>query len=110
LVNSRFSPTGKQDLTRVGGKSMTGRFPRYAALPFVVEDDGVVAGMPVRCLSERAALVCAERMLTVFGNAGSMALRRTSASSPRLDVIKAFGDVPRASGFDDRSDSATIAR
>ena len=78
---------------------MAGRYPRYAAFPFVVVDDHVVAGLPVRCMSERAALICAERLLTVFGNAGSVALRRRSASSDRLDVLKAFGDVPPAREF-----------
>jgi hypothetical protein len=89
---------------------MAGQFPRYAALPFVVEDGRVVAGLPVRCMNERAALVCAERLLTVFGNAGSVALRRASASSDRLDVLKAFGDVPRANKFDNRFEPATMAR
>lgn len=78
---------------------MAGQYPRYAAFPFVAEGDHVVAGLPVRCMSERAALTCAERLLTVFGNAGSVALRRKSASSDRLDVLKTFGDVPRASEF-----------
>jgi hypothetical protein len=89
---------------------MAGQFPRYAALPFVVENDHIAAGMPVRCMSERAALVCAERLQTVFGHVGSVALRRTSASSDRLDVLRAFGDVPRASEFGGRSEPATIAR
>jgi hypothetical protein len=75
---------------------MAGRFPRYAALPLVVRDDQLVAGPPIRCLSERAAHICAERLSNVFGYVGSMALRRTSASSDRLDVLKAFGDVPGA--------------
>jgi hypothetical protein len=78
---------------------MAGRYPRYAAFPFVVVDDHVVAGLPVRCTSERAALICAERLLTVFGNAGSVALRRRSAASDRLDVLKTFGDVPPVSEF-----------
>jgi len=83
---------------------MAGPFPRYAALPFVVEDHHIAAGMPVRCMSERAALVCAERLLSVFGYVGSVALRRTSASSDRLDVLRAFGDVPRAGEFGGRSE------
>lgn len=76
---------------------MASRFPRFAALPFVVIDDDVVAGMPVRCISERAAIVCAERLLTVFGNVGSVALRRLSDSSEKLDLIQVFGDVPSES-------------
>ena len=60
---------------------MAGQYPRYAAFPFVAEGDHVVAGLPVRCMSERAALMCAERLLTVFGNAGSVALRSVVASA-----------------------------
>ena len=89
---------------------MAGQFPRYAALPFVKDDDRITAGMPVRCMSERAALMCAERLLTVFGCVGSVALRRMSASSDRLDVLGAYGDVPRADEFGGRSEPATIAR
>jgi hypothetical protein len=75
-------------------KQMAGRFPRFAALPFVAIDDDVVAGRPVRCINERAAIECAERLLTVFGNVGSIALRRSSVSSEQLDVLQTFGDVP----------------
>jgi hypothetical protein len=73
---------------------MVSRFPRFAALPFVAIDDDVVAGRPVRCINERAAIECAERLLTVFGNVGSIALRRASVSSDKLDVLQTFGDVP----------------
>jgi len=89
---------------------MAGRFPRYAALPFVVEDDQIAAGIPVRCMSEGAALLCAERLLTVFGYVGSVALRRTSECSDRLDVLRSFGDVPRGDEFGGRAEPATIAR
>ncbi len=75
---------------------MASQFPRFAALPFVALNDDVVAGQPVRCISERAAIECAERLLTVFGNVGSVALRRSNSSSDRLDVIRIFGDVPAA--------------
>ncbi len=75
---------------------MASQFLRFAALPFVAVNDDVVAGKPVRCISERAAIECAERLLTVFGNVGSVALRRTSYSSDRLDVLRVFGDVPAA--------------
>jgi hypothetical protein len=63
-------------------------------LPFAAIDDDIVVGMPVRCINERAAIVCAERLLTVFGNVGSVVLRRSSVSSDQLDVIRTFGDVP----------------
>jgi hypothetical protein len=76
---------------------MTGQFPRFAALPFVAIDDDVIAGTPVRCISERAAILCAQRLLTVFGNAGSVALRRSSVSGETLDVLQIFGDVPLGS-------------
>jgi len=89
---------------------MGGRFPRYAALPFVVRGEHVVAGVPVRCMDERAALACAERLLTVFGSVGSVALRRASHTSDRLEILMAFGDVPRASDFDGPSGSVTIMR
>jgi hypothetical protein len=69
----------------------------------------IVAGMPVRCISEHAALVCAERLLGVVGYVGSVVLRRAGPSSERLDVLKAFGDVPSASEFDAPSEPATIA-
>jgi hypothetical protein len=75
---------------------MASQFPRFAALPFVAVDDDVVAGRPVRCINERAAIECAERLLTVFGNVGSVALRRSSVSSDRLDVLQIFGDVSAA--------------
>ncbi|MGZ5872086.1 MAG: hypothetical protein ACXWKP_08240 [Bradyrhizobium sp.] len=75
---------------------MASQFPRFAALPFVAVDDDVVAGRPVRCINERAAIECAERLLTVFGNVGSVALRRSSVTSDRLDVLQMFGDVPAA--------------
>ena len=73
---------------------MASQFPRFAALPFVVSDDDVIAGMPVRCISERAAILCAAHLLTVFGNVGSVALRRSSASGEALDVLGIFGEVP----------------
>jgi hypothetical protein len=74
---------------------LPGRFPRYAALPFVaIDDDVVAAGIPVRCINERAAVACAERLFTIFGNVGSVALRRPNVSSDRLDVLQTFGDVP----------------
>jgi hypothetical protein len=47
----------------------------------------------VRCINERAALLCAQRLLTVFGNVGSVALRRSSVSGETLDVLHTFGDV-----------------
>jgi hypothetical protein len=72
---------------------MTSQFPRFAALPFVAIDDDVIAGTPVRCINERAALLCAQRLLTVFGNVGSVALRRSSVSGETLDVLQTFGDV-----------------
>lgn len=78
---------------------MASRFPKFAALPFVVIDDEVIPGAPVRCINERAAIVCAERLLTVFGNVGSVVLRRSSVSSEKLDLIQIFGDVPSESDF-----------
>ena len=88
---------------------MAGRFPRYAALPFLLVNNRIVAGMPVRCISEHAALVCAERLLGEFGYVGSVVLGRASPSSERRDVLKAFGAVPSASKFDAPSEPATIA-
>jgi hypothetical protein len=74
---------------------LPGRFPKYAALPFVaIDDDVVAAGIPVRCINERAAVACAERLFTIFGNVGSVALRRPNVSSDKLDVLQIFGDVP----------------
>jgi hypothetical protein len=73
---------------------VAGQFPKFAALPFVVIDNDVIAGLPVRCISERAAILCAEHLLTVFGNVGSVALRRPSASGEALDVLGTFGEVP----------------
>ena len=76
---------------------MASRFPKFAALPFVAIDDDVIAGVPVRCLNEGAAIVCAERLLTVYGNVGAVVLRRSSVSSESLDLIRIFGDVPSES-------------
>jgi hypothetical protein len=76
---------------------MTSQFPRFAALPFVAIDDDITAGTPVRCINERAAILCAQRLLTVFGNVGSVALRRSSVSGETLDVLQTFGDVPLGS-------------
>jgi hypothetical protein len=76
---------------------MTSHFPRFAALPFVAIDDDVIAGAPVRCISERAAILCAQRLLTVFSNVGSVALRRSSVSGETSDVLQTFGDVPLGS-------------
>jgi hypothetical protein len=76
---------------------MTSQLPRFAALPFVVIDDGVIAGTPVRCINERAAIMCAQRLLTVFGNVGSVALRRSNVSGEALDVLQTFGNVPMGS-------------
>ena len=75
-------------------EKLANHFPKYAALPFVAIDDDVVAGAPVRCINERAAIICAERLLTVFGNVGSVVLRRSVISSNKLDVIQIFGEVP----------------
>ena len=82
---------------------MTSQLPRFAALPFVAIDDGVVAGTPVRCINERAAILCAQRLLTVFGNVGSVALRRSSVSGETLDVLQTFGDVPLGSELTESS-------
>jgi hypothetical protein len=76
---------------------LASRFPKFAALPFVAIDDDVIAGVPVRCINERAAIVCAERLLTVYGNVGAVVLRRSSVSSENLDLIRIFGDVPSES-------------
>ncbi len=78
---------------------MAGRFPKFAALPFASIDDDIVAGMPVRCINERAAIALAEHLLTVFGNVGSVVLRRSSATSDTLDVVRIFGDVPSEGDF-----------
>jgi hypothetical protein len=78
---------------------LTVQFPKFAALPFVAIDDDVVVGAPVRCISERAAIACAERLLTVFGNVGSVVLRRSAASSDKLEVIQIFGEVPCEDDF-----------
>lgn len=87
-------------LTPGGDRKLPHQFPRFAALPFVATDDGgVAAGQPVRCINERAALACAERMLTIFGNVGSVALRKSSVSSEKLDVLQKFGDVPSVGRF-----------
>jgi chorismate-pyruvate lyase len=82
---------------------MTSQFPRFAALPFVAIDDDVIAGTPVRCINERAAILCAQRLLTVFGNVGSVALRRSSVSGETLDVLQTFGDVPLGSELTESS-------
>jgi hypothetical protein len=76
---------------------MTSEFPRFAALPFIAIDGDVIAGTPVRCINERAAILCAHRLLTAFGNVGSVALRRSSVSGETLVVLQAFGDVPLGS-------------
>jgi hypothetical protein len=73
---------------------MANRLPKFAALPFVAIDDDVIAGAPVRCINERAAIVCAERLLTIFSNVGSVVLRRSAVSSDKLDVVRMFGEVP----------------
>jgi hypothetical protein len=73
---------------------LANQFPKFAALPFVAIDDDVIAGAPVRCINERAAIICAERLLTGFGNVGSVALRRSAVSSNKLDVIQMFGEIP----------------
>jgi hypothetical protein len=78
---------------------LASQFPKFAALPFVAIDDDVVVGAPVRCINERAAIICAERLLTVFGNVGSVVLRRSAASSDKLDVIQIFGEVPSEGEF-----------
>jgi hypothetical protein len=78
---------------------LASEFPKFAALPFVVIDDDVIAGMPVRCINERAAIVCAERLMTVFGSVGSVALRRSGVSGDKLDVLQIFGDVPNEGNF-----------
>jgi hypothetical protein len=87
---------------------LPGEFPRFAALPFVAIDDDIVAGLPVRCISERAAIVCAERLLTVFGNVGSVALRRSSVSSGKLDVIRSLATFRARMNSSDRRDIAEI--
>ena len=43
--------------------------------------------------------ICFERLLTVFGNAGSVAFRRSSISSDKLDVPQMFDDVPNEEKF-----------
>jgi hypothetical protein len=70
----------------------------YVALPFVFTDDGLSPGLPVECTSAGAAVMRAETLSRVLGNAGAVAFSRTG--DPSLGefkdavLLKAFGDVP----------------
>jgi hypothetical protein len=70
----------------------------YAALPFVLTDDGLVPGNPVSCPSAGTAILRAETLSRVHGNAGAVAFSRTD--DPHCGVyddavvLKVFGEIP----------------
>jgi hypothetical protein len=70
----------------------------YVALPFVVSDDGVIAGEPAECFNPVAVVVRAEALSRKEGHVGAVAFSRTG--NPAIGdfsdakIIKKFGDVP----------------
>jgi hypothetical protein len=70
----------------------------YAALPFVISDEGPVPREGVECTSANAAIMRAETLSRKEGNIGPVAFSRTG--NPSLGefadavLLRAFGDVP----------------
>lgn len=70
----------------------------YVALPFVPGEEGIAAGQPQECPSERAAVRRAEAMSRTEPNVGALAFKRTG--DPNMGqfhdatIIKSFGEVP----------------
>ena len=68
------------------------------ALPFVFPDDGLSPGLPVECTSAASAIMRAETLSRVLGNAGAVAFSRTgdpgAGEFKDATVLKRFGDVP----------------
>jgi hypothetical protein len=70
----------------------------YVALPFVVSDDGIVAGEATECFNPDAAVMRAEALSRKEGHVGAVAFSRTGdpATGDFSDakVIRKFGNVP----------------
>ena len=71
----------------------------YVALPFVPTEDGLAAGHPQECPSERSAIRKAEAMSRMSPNVGALAFKRTG--DPNLGnygdatVLKTYGEAPK---------------
>jgi hypothetical protein len=70
----------------------------YVALPFILTDDGIVPGEAKECRSAGAAILRAEILSRVHGNAGAVAFSRTGDPDRGVYgdavVLKQFGDIP----------------
>ena len=73
----------------------------FVAVPFDMNDDGLVAGEPSNCASPTAAITCAQGMWKIFGHAGAVAFIRADHPDNSRTVLRSFGNVPRdLSGLD----------
>jgi hypothetical protein len=70
----------------------------YVALPFVVSDDGIVAGEPTECFNPDAVVMRAEALSRKEGHVGAVAFSRTGDPATGdfgdAKVIRKFGEVP----------------
>ena len=70
----------------------------FVALPFVLADDGIVAGGPIECTSAGTAILLAEVLSKTAGVVGAVAFSRTGDPDIGIFddavVLKRFGEVP----------------
>ena len=70
----------------------------YVALPFIANDDGIVAGEPTECFNPVAVVMRAEALSRKPGHVGAVAFSRSGdpATGDFSDakVIRKFGEVP----------------
>ena len=70
----------------------------FVALPFDLVDGGLAAGEPIKCPNPAAAIQSAQGLWKIFGNAGAVALSRTSdfeiGKINHAHVLRRFGQVP----------------
>lgn len=70
------------------------RATTYFVVALVCVDDAIVAEQPLRGISARAAIKCAQVLVDGYGRVGALALRKTDREGNRLYVLRTFGDVP----------------
>jgi hypothetical protein len=67
---------------------------QFIAIPFDLNDDGIVAGEPFKCATPASAIARAKGFWQVLGHAGAVALVRTGYPDAETTVLRRFGTVP----------------
>jgi hypothetical protein len=71
-----------------------GEITQFIALPFDLTEDGLVAGVRVKCASPASAIERAKGFWQVLGHAGAVALVSTGYPESEITVLRRFGSVP----------------